>query len=491
MVPNSTKICIVGGGPTGLCAARWLVKRGFTHVTIFDPQETPGGHCASFHADGKVFDMATKYIPTTTAHGFGPHPVFQTMLQEYNVPVAACAAPAIFNSDTKAISAVPPALERFDGSKIVMDMIRGFDVLEDFSKHQTVALAVDAGLVIKGETLEEWGKRNDLEAFTALCAYLNDAFGAGNAMKQSAAWALSYREHYVSTYLWKIIKKAGQTTDCWDKLKLKLLTRFSADKVLKEFLEEDDLDGQWFFPAGYCAFWESLAKIEKLDLHLQEGVSGLTACAGGGWTVTTSVREYAFDHVIVTTGPLAYPQFMPDGHATLPLMQMTETGPGIETYIFRTAAWDASKWGGQNVGGWVIVNDADNGATQFGTAQSWSLDSRPYAVGKDYADSDILSSIAYADDNLSREHKDKLLREDMLACGLEVTEILEYRRFHWPTHVPAVAEKADWYHQMAALQGHENLYYIGEMFFSAGVMSSVDGVDNFMPRFFTPQIETN
>ena len=61
-----------------------------------------------------------------------------------------------------------------------------------------------------------------------------------------------------------------------------------------------------------------------------------------------------------------------------------------------------------------------------------------------------------------------------------------------PTHVlAAVAEKADWYHQMAALQGHENLYYIGEMFFSAGVMSSVDGVDNFMPRFFTPQIETN
>jgi len=493
VVPTSAKICIVGAGPAGLCAARWLVKRGFTHVTIFDPKKTPGGQCATFHADGKAFDMATKYIPTTTAHGFGPHPVFQKMLDEYKVPIAPCPAPAVFNTSTKTLSAVPPALQRFDGAKIVTDMIKGFDVLEDFSKHQTVGLAVDAGLVHKGETLEEWGIRNDLEAFTALCAYLNDAFGAGNAMQQSAAWALSYREHYVSTYLWKIIKKAGQTTDCWDKLKLDILTHFEADKQLKEFLEKDDIDGQWFFPAGYLAFWEALVATDKLDLHLEESVAGLERAANGGWFVKCnrtnggrSVSSYEFDHVIVAAGPLAYPKFMPKAHPALPLMELAETGPGIETFVLRVASWDASKWGGKDIGGWVIVNDPDNGAARFGTSQSWSLDSRSYAVGKDYPDSDILCTIAYVDDSMSRERKETLLREDMLACGLEVTEILCYDRFHWPTHVPAAAEKADWYGKTEALQGQDNLYYIGEMFFSAGVMSSVDGVEKFLPRFFTP-----
>jgi hypothetical protein len=56
---------IVGGGPAGLAAARFLQDAGW-RATVFEAQDRPGGKCHSFVRDGGFNEMGTCY--TTLAH---------------------------------------------------------------------------------------------------------------------------------------------------------------------------------------------------------------------------------------------------------------------------------------------------------------------------------------------------------------------------------------------------------------------------------------
>jgi phytoene dehydrogenase-like protein len=52
MNPSSTRVAVVGGGPSGLSAALALVKLGYRNVTVFEQHGAVGGMCASALIDG-------------------------------------------------------------------------------------------------------------------------------------------------------------------------------------------------------------------------------------------------------------------------------------------------------------------------------------------------------------------------------------------------------------------------------------------------------
>lgn len=51
-LPVSTRIGIVGGGPSGLSAAYALAKLGYSNVTVLEKYQTVGGMCESAEIEG-------------------------------------------------------------------------------------------------------------------------------------------------------------------------------------------------------------------------------------------------------------------------------------------------------------------------------------------------------------------------------------------------------------------------------------------------------
>lgn len=51
-LPLSTRIGIVGGGPSGLSAAYALAKLGYTNVTVLEKYHSVGGMCESVEIKG-------------------------------------------------------------------------------------------------------------------------------------------------------------------------------------------------------------------------------------------------------------------------------------------------------------------------------------------------------------------------------------------------------------------------------------------------------
>lgn len=59
------KICIVGSGPSGMSAAWYLQKKGYTDITILERLDRVGGKCNTPKFDGKYYEMgAVIALPT-------------------------------------------------------------------------------------------------------------------------------------------------------------------------------------------------------------------------------------------------------------------------------------------------------------------------------------------------------------------------------------------------------------------------------------------
>ncbi|KAI4340550.1 hypothetical protein MLD38_025375 [Melastoma candidum] len=66
-LPPDTRICIVGGGPSGLSAAYALVKLGYNKVTVLEKQHSVGGMCESVEIEGKVYDLGGQVLAANSA----------------------------------------------------------------------------------------------------------------------------------------------------------------------------------------------------------------------------------------------------------------------------------------------------------------------------------------------------------------------------------------------------------------------------------------
>ena len=53
-MPVNTRICILGGGPSGLSAAYALSKIGYSNVTLLEKYHTVSGMCESAEIEGKM-----------------------------------------------------------------------------------------------------------------------------------------------------------------------------------------------------------------------------------------------------------------------------------------------------------------------------------------------------------------------------------------------------------------------------------------------------
>lgn len=61
-LPVNTRICIIGGGPSGLSAAYALAKLGYSDVTVLEKCHTVGGMCESVEIGGTKYIMVSSFL---------------------------------------------------------------------------------------------------------------------------------------------------------------------------------------------------------------------------------------------------------------------------------------------------------------------------------------------------------------------------------------------------------------------------------------------
>lgn len=61
------RICVLGGGASGLAAAWYLRQRGYEHVTVLEQEDRAGGKCHSFTHQGRTIELGA--FTATLAYG--------------------------------------------------------------------------------------------------------------------------------------------------------------------------------------------------------------------------------------------------------------------------------------------------------------------------------------------------------------------------------------------------------------------------------------
>lgn len=93
--PNNTRVCVVGGGISGLTAVYELGKKGYTSVTVLEKANYLGGKCCTKMEDGHPFDLGGHEMLAgyTDVVAIG---------EELNAPTRRSIPPLVYDSAKKA-----------------------------------------------------------------------------------------------------------------------------------------------------------------------------------------------------------------------------------------------------------------------------------------------------------------------------------------------------------------------------------------------------
>jgi len=249
-------ICIVGAGASGIAAAHFLKKKGYTHVTVLEASDHIGGKCNTIQIANKDYDMGAVF--TTSSYD-----EVRALSLEFNAPIVPLQGHTKKNivsidtgmararRGTETIDLGLAALEYFHALEKYPDLIRsGFTKL-----HPDLCLALSA-----------WMKK-----FSLMPASLNEffgftftPFGYGFVDEVPAAYALKYYE----------------------------------PRLVTSLLSGDNLG---MVRDGYQSLWQKIAA--NLDVQLSTPVLKISRSADGPVLVETERSSSFYDHLILTSLP--------------------------------------------------------------------------------------------------------------------------------------------------------------------------------------------
>lgn len=468
-INKNAQIAVIGAGPSGLFTAAILRQQGYKNIILFEKKSSVGGYTKSVEMDGHVFDYSIKLIPAYTAYQPNIYAPLQAMLDKYGLSKQLLPFPntIFFSTQTNKLLPGPMFLKDYPSEQVVEELLVGWNILQKIRNYAGINGVVEAGIALPGETFAQWVERNQLPVFGVLCQLVLDSYLFGPTSKQPAGLILKCTAFYMIGFIKRILLAMGADVTAIP----------TVDANIKTIMQDINPTASYVQKEGYLNFFQKLVEHEGLDVRLTQGVQTLRILKDLDGTqielVTDNGDIHKFDALVIACSPQDALKFLETEQAIVPLYQQVRAGSISQVWSFRALSWPEAL----PIGHLVLVYPVCAALATPTTAQQC------HAVMREYEDSNICLAFCYAKSDSLPLEAEQTMRESMQALGITVGEVLEAPRFQWPSVVPEDAVE-NWYSQVETLQGQNNIFYVGEVFSSGGVISVLDYLLQKIPSYF-------
>lgn len=246
---KNERICILGGGISGLTAAFYLMKKGYKNVTVLEKEERVGGKCYSFLYKGKMYELGAMM-------GVPSYYNINSLMKEFNIlNKGPLLYSDFFDINGNKICQIP--LNQIENFK--MQYKKLINILKKYDKlYEPGMLNVDDSLCVP---FKKWCEINCIPLVEKIYTPPFTAFGYGFIDEIPAAYVLKFLDY----------------------------------KTLLAFIEITHLIT---FPEGIDILCRKIADCIK---SLKLGVNVKNIKRGNRITVETQYETLEFDKLIITT----------------------------------------------------------------------------------------------------------------------------------------------------------------------------------------------
>ncbi|WP_392530585.1 NAD(P)-binding protein [Nostoc sp. C117] len=468
-INKNAQIAVIGAGASGLFTATILRQQGYKNITLFEKNSSVGGYAKSLKMDGHVFDYSIKIIPACTAYEPNIYAPLQEMLDKYNLSKQLLPFPntSFFDIETRKLLPGPMFLKDYPSKQVVEELLTGWNILQKIRNYAGIAGVIEAGVALPGETFAEWVNRNQLPVFGVLCELVLDSYLFGPVCEHLAGLTLKCAAFYLVVFIKRILLAMGTDVTAIP----------SVNDNIKTIMQDVNPTASYVHKHGYLDFFEKLVEHEALDVRLAQGIRTLRTLKDLDGTqielVTDNGNIHKFDALVIACSPHDALKFLDTKEHIVPLYQQVRPGSVSQVWSFRALNWPEALPIGRLVLAYPICASLGIPTTS----------QQCHAVIREYEDSNICLAVCYAKSDSSPLEAEQTMRESMQALGIDVGQVLDSPRFQWPPMVPKDAVE-NWYSQVETLQGQDNIFYVGEVFSSGGVVPVLDYLLQKIPSYF-------
>ncbi|KAH9303057.1 hypothetical protein KI387_014640 [Taxus chinensis] len=432
----NTRICVVGGGPSGLSAAYALAKLGYQNVSVLEKHHTVGGMCESVEIQGRIYDLGGQVVaansaPTITRLAEELEDVEFEDMKSHKLALIDCNGGKFqdLNVQTDYMSIIPLTMK-----------------LQAIVK-ETGNIGIHAVSGLLADPAPEFVLKNGLQSIPKSVAYGYTASGYGFVEDMPYAYVHEFAR---TSMLGKIRRVKGGYTSLWEKLKMRMPAEvFCSTQVVGI---ERDSNSVRVGIKNRETQEETTMEFDKIIF------SGATPLVGASKVYrssnSTDLRPNLFALNEVEEELFCKVRTI-DYYTTVAKIKGLEHLP-VGFYYCKRYVEDPTTIG------------------------------HPVAMQKFYQDTDIFLFWSYGNsDNINKAAVSSFVCENVKNMGAQVESVILQRCWTYFPHITAQDMKSGFYDRLEEeLQGRQNTYYVGGlMAFELTELNSIYAIDLVCKHF--------
>jgi len=528
----TTKIGIVGGGVSGLGAARGILssangKEGKYEVTVFERGGEPVPLQHRLYRNGRVHDMDLIYIPRMNWDGFGVERRWQELLDEFGpidlVDVSefndgGYAELANVMSTEDDVVAKDFSKYKELGPEVALEhlqqIIKAINIFEPYfreNQYSGVAECLKSGLAYGNETFGEWCNRHELPEIHFINGKLLSLYGNLPVTNGPACQVLGI-----------IANKEGAVLGPALQAVLETLSQSDIDPAAYEAIPIPDVAQMWLagmmvndlgsfmqsYKYGYADVFRRVIRGMDIDYRTNSEIEQLQATSTGKVkVVSTDGSIHIFDKVIVATRPDQAVGILPLDHPMMRLYRVVaehaiqraklygvyavstvevrhRKGGKVEQALPRTTSYVLT------VRDFAYHFGMNDTVTEADMAGGFTI--APMRIVKQFVDSPIITIVFQVNERLVGSKEERALLESFLGrVGYDEVDIVNLHHYpNTPSYIPVEEIDNGWYEKAEKAQGVDGLYFVGEAHSGHGVPTSWLHAEDFVKGVFALDVAT-
>ncbi|KAJ3332727.1 hypothetical protein HDU76_013274 [Blyttiomyces sp. JEL0837] len=493
------RIGIIGGGVSGLSAARTLRRAGYSSVKVFESGSTVVPIQHAVYDNGNAYDMDLIYIPALNWKGVGIEEEWGDVFDEYGVElvkvveydqVSTISKNEMVKDGYEFIEKISPVTAETvkEWAHEVMDFYNATHRFYETHQYSGVQGCLKSGVAYPNETLQDWFTRHNFKLVTQSISKLMGLYGNTPVRQSPACHALMM----LANKLPCILGPLSAETVIENKHQLALpnfpdtvLTWISAaGGDLKNFMRR--------VKRGYGHLFSSIVLQDRIDYRPRHIVTSIKPHQGGKVDLTfIDGRVKSFDVVIVAARPNQIYNILPTEHPMRSLYEVVNSNTkemrdefGVYgVAIIRSELVRTHPLYKYMNGTYILDNKEhmehvqhDHMVTPVTVMRLVKTTTDPIVT--------VTFRVPYTwqETEKAKQALTSFLQDRMGFGDIEYMRVVYYEDS--PTIAPVDAFASGWMDKAEKAQGHSNIFFVGEVFTGHGVPTTFLSTHRMIQRIF-------